>query len=74
MSKYSDHKKHLSKISDIGHSTALLSWDKEIYMPKKGTAFRSQQIATLSGTSHELFTSSSFGESLKSLREDKALF
>lgn len=73
MSKYSDYKKHLSKIADIGHATALLSWDNEVYMPKKGAAFRSQQIATLSGISHELFTSSSFGESLKSLREDKAL-
>jgi len=74
MSKYSEYKKHLSKIADIGHATALLSWDNEVYMPKEGAAFRSQQIATLSGISHELFTSSSFGESLKSLREDKALF
>lgn len=73
MSKYSDYKKHLSKIADIGHATALLSWDNEVYMPKEGAAFRSQQIATLSGISHELFTSSSFGESLKSLREDKSL-
>lgn len=73
MNKYSDYTKYLSKIADINHATALLSWDNEVYMPKDGASFRSQQVATLSGIAHELFTSTSFGESLQKLAEDKSL-
>ena len=73
MSKYQDYRASMSKIADINHSIAVLSWDQEVYMPSGGADSRSQQIATLSGIAHELFTKASFGESLRELVEDQSL-
>ncbi len=73
MSKYEDFASRMKKIADIGHSIAVLSWDKEVNLPPKGAAFRSQQIATLSGISHEMFTDPNFGEMLSDLSKDSSL-
>lgn len=73
MNNYEQYKNLLSKIADINNSIAVLSWDNEVYMPQDGASFRSQQIATLSGMAHEMFTHESFGESLQKLMEDKNL-
>jgi len=59
----------MQKRADVDHSIAVLSWDKEIYMPSKGAAHRSQQIATLSGISHEIFTDPKFEETLRRLHD-----
>ncbi|GLR15908.1 carboxypeptidase M32 [Portibacter lacus] len=73
MSKYEEYEKKMKKLADIGHSIAVLSWDKEVNLPKKGAAYRGQQIATLSGISHELFTDESFGKLLNELSSDPTL-
>lgn len=65
--KYKAYKSRLTKIADIGYSIALLNWDQETYMPEKGTGFRAQQIATLSGLAHEHFTDKELGKILKKL-------
>ena len=70
---YSEYKNYMSKIADVGHSIAVLSWDKEVYMPSGSSRFRSQQVATLSGIAHEMMTRSSFGGSLKKLMTDESL-
>lgn len=62
-----------SKIADINYSISLLNWDQETYMPPKGQQYRAQQIATLSGISHELSTSSEFEQLLLDLKDDNTL-
>ncbi len=64
---YQDYVTEIQKIADIGFAVGVLQWDKEVNMPKKGAAFRSQQVATLSGIHHELSTSESLGELLEHL-------
>ncbi len=59
----------MRKIADISHAISLLSWDKEVNMPPNGAAFRTQQVATLSGMAHETFTAPAFKENLDALYE-----
>ena len=69
--KYQEYKDTLCKVADIEFSIALLAWDQEVNMPSKGSIFRSQQMATLSGISHEISTDNQFGDLLKELNEQK---
>lgn len=73
MSNYEKYVKSMQKMADVGHSIAVLSWDKEVNLPSKGAAFRSQQIATLSGIVHEMFTDKDFGSLIKDLSKDESL-
>ncbi len=61
----------MRKIADIDNAAVLLGWDKEVNMPPKGAAFRSQQIATLAGISHEMFLEKDFVSNLKKLEANK---
>lgn len=70
---YDKYKSAMTKIADINHSIAVLSWDKEVNIPSGGNRLRSQQIATLSGIVHEEFTSKEMGALLKKLSEIKSL-
>ncbi len=70
---YSQYVTSMRKIADIKYSIALLGWDQECYQPKKGAAFRSQQIATLSGMAHDLFVNDRLGELLNRLNESSEL-
>ncbi|MDX1489575.1 MAG: hypothetical protein R3268_15310 [Acidiferrobacterales bacterium] len=72
-SKYDRWVTEMQKIADLAHTVGLLHWDTEVYMPKGGAAFRSRQIATLSGITHELFTSAEMGQRLNALMGDPAL-
>jgi len=66
--RYTEYTAHLQKIADVRYAMAVLQWDQETYMPKKGAGFRAQQIATLSEISHELFTRQSFKNILQDLQ------
>ena len=68
---YQQYVKTLKKLADVEYSIALLHWDKEVNLPPKGAVFRSQQIATLSGIAHELFTDQKFGSLLDELNASK---
>ena len=57
MRKYDLLVDRMRKIADVNYSAALLSWDQETYMPSKGANTRARQLSTLSGISHELYTS-----------------
>ena len=70
---YDRYVERMRKIADIGHSIAVLSWDKETYLPKKSAPIRSQQIATLSGIVHEEFTDPAFGDLLERLNKQRNL-
>ena len=69
--KYQQYKDTMQKVADIDFSIALLSWDQEVNMPANGSHFRSQQMATLSGISHEISTDQKLGDLLKALNEHK---
>jgi len=71
MNDYEKYKAHLIKIADIDSTIALLNWDQEVMMPEKGANTRAQQIATLSGLRHEIFTENSFGDLLNILSDSK---
>jgi carboxypeptidase Taq len=71
--KYEYFRQKLSKIADIQYSIAVLNWDQETYLPKKGVQHRAQQIATLSGMAHELATSEELGKLLEELSKDNSI-
>ena len=69
--QYNKYVATMQKRADIEGAIAVLSWDKEVNLPDNSARFRSQQIATLSGIAHELFTATSFGKLLTTLTTDK---
>lgn len=64
---YEDYQKHIQQVHDLYAAAAVLSWDKEVNLPPKGAAFRSRQVATLSGLAHEQFTDAEFGKNIEAL-------
>jgi len=71
---YQSFQQTLQKIADVEYSIGVLSWDKEVNLPKKGARFRSQQVATLSGIAHELFTDKAFAKRLDRLYKNRAKY
>ena len=69
--QYENYVSTLKKLADVEHSIAILSWDKEVNLPAKSVQIRSQQVATLSGIAHEIFTNPDFGTLLESLNASK---
>ncbi len=61
----------LKKLADVEHAMAVLSWDKEVNAPGGGAELRAQQIATLSGIAHDIFTNAAFGDLLQQLNESE---
>lgn len=59
-------KAHLYRPIDLMHIAELLGWDQEVYMPPQGTQTRADQLATLSGMAHEIFTSEETARLLES--------
>lgn len=57
-------------IQDLSAASALLGWDQETYMPDGGAPTRSEQLATLSGMIHELYTAEATGELLEKADEE----
>ena len=55
------------KVVDVNMILSLMHWDLEVYMPPKGGDARGQQLATLSGISHQLMTDPAMGDYLSSL-------
>ncbi|MEO2033786.1 MAG: carboxypeptidase M32 [Planctomycetaceae bacterium] len=50
---------------------AVLSWDRETYMPAKGAEHRASQLSLLSGIHHQAATDSRIGELLHALRDSE---
>lgn len=63
----------MKKVADINHAIAVLSWDKEVNLPKDGGMHRSQQVATLAGIAHTEFTAKDFGVMLNRLNSMPSL-
>ncbi|MDP2325804.1 MAG: carboxypeptidase M32 [Gammaproteobacteria bacterium] len=71
--KFETFKARLGEISDINSAISLLHWDQEVYMPPKAAAGRGQQLATLSGLSHRLFTRPEIGALILDLQNEGGL-
>ncbi len=71
MQLYKDFVAYMHKLADISAAISLMNWDQEVYLPKDAAPIRSQQIATLSGLYHDIFTQNSFGELLSQLLDNK---
>jgi carboxypeptidase Taq len=59
----------VAEIADINHSSALLGWDQQVYMPSGGAEERGYMIGTLDKIAHEKFTSDEMGKLLEDLKE-----
>jgi len=46
----------MARLGALGEAAAILHWDASAMMPRGGGAARGEQLATLAGLSHELFT------------------
>jgi len=65
--------RRVGQVLDVNAAVGLLNWDQEVNMPPKAAGARGQQLATLSGIAHKLFTAPEIGELLKHLQDDGSL-
>ncbi len=65
--KFNQLKTQMSEIWDLSKAQAVLSWDRQTYMPPKGAAARTRQSSTLSRLTHEMATSPALGQLLDDL-------
>lgn len=52
----------INELDDLNKAGSLLAWDREVNMPRGGTAERIAQMTTLSSLSHRMFTADEMGE------------
>ncbi len=65
---YAHYVDHLQRLADIHAAIALMAWDKEVYMPKRGASFRTRQLMTIEGLAHAHFTDKAFIERVLQLQ------
>jgi carboxypeptidase Taq len=70
---YESYRQHMRKLADVRAALALMQWDQETYLPRKGADFRAQQVATLSEMAHALATSDELSSLLNSLQDATGL-
>lgn len=64
---YESYVQKMQRLADVRHAHAVLQWDQETYLPKKGARFRGQQLSTLSEIAHGLFSEEALGNTLQEL-------
>lgn len=57
--------KRVQEIHDLRKAARVLTWDREVVMPKMGDADRTNQIATLQKLCHSLYTADEMGEMIE---------
>ena len=65
---YNHYKEKMQRIADLRNASAVLQWDQETYLPKKGAEMRGRQLSTLSELSHQLFSEEELGNILTELK------
>ena len=63
----------MAEVRDLGNAVALLSWDQETHMPKKGMTARAEQLATLQGLHHERIVDTAVGDLIAKLESNGSL-
>ncbi len=56
----------------LGSAEALLSWDRETYMPVAASPDRGEMMSALGGFIHELFTDKKFVKAVETLHEQRS--
>lgn len=64
---YDEFIRLVREIGQLGSVEALLDWDSETYMPKKGLSVRAEQLALIAALAHERQASPRLGELLSQL-------
>ena len=64
---YDPYKEKMQRIADLKNAHAVLQWDQETYLPKKGATLRGQQLSTLSEIAHQLLSEEELGNILNDL-------
>lgn len=72
-SAYDQLIEHVKETSLLGSSASLLGWDQEVFMPVKGLAHRTRQMAQLAKLTHQMKTDQRVGEWLGACESDAAL-
>ena len=62
MNQYEALLERVHELDDLNKANALLSWDREVNMPRAGTPERIAQMTTLSKLTHRMSTSDEMGE------------
>ncbi len=65
--RFDDLRSRLAEIDDVARAAAVLGWDQQVKMPRRGAAVRAEQLATLGRIAHEKFTSPEIGRLLDEL-------
>ncbi len=66
MSAYHSLLEKVHELDDLNKAAALLSWDREVNMPRAGAPERIAQMTTMSSLIHRLSTSDEMGEMIES--------
>jgi len=72
MAKEEMFEKFKEKLEELAHlksAIAVLSWDQEVFMPKKGIDFRAKTISHMVGILHEKFISRDFEKLLLNIKK-----
>ncbi len=69
MNAYDKLEAHFTKISDLGHVSAIVNWDESAMMPVGGGAARSRAMATLNVITHDLVVAPEVGALLAACSE-----
>jgi carboxypeptidase Taq len=64
---FEDLRRRVAEVDDLRRAAALLEWDQQVMMPRRGAAVRAEQLATLKRVTHERFTSAEIGRLLEEL-------
>ncbi|MCA9051299.1 MAG: carboxypeptidase M32, partial [Planctomycetaceae bacterium] len=68
---YQDLLAHVRRAALLGSCGAVLSWDRETYMPAGGNEFRAEQLSLLAGVAHEWATDPHVGDLLNQLTDSE---
>ncbi|RMG95464.1 MAG: carboxypeptidase M32, partial [Chloroflexi bacterium] len=71
-SKYEALLQKVYEINDLGKALALMSWDREVNMPKAASDDRTAQMTTLNRLIHTMFTSDEMGELIEAAAAEVA--
>ncbi|MEM1157875.1 MAG: carboxypeptidase M32 [Verrucomicrobiota bacterium] len=70
MKSYQKLLERSKEVSLISATSALLQWDQEILLPKRGVDFRADQLAWLGGKAHRLWTEDAVGEWIEAATDE----
>lgn len=66
--KLEEFKQMLAEVVDLGHASAVVGWDQQVYMPRGGAVDRGNILETLAAIAHKKFTSDEMGKLLDALK------